>query len=404
MEDTYEDTRLIHKILSYEEKWCEFMGYRNPYIDPYKHHITSSVSTSDGIAYARYPENRHVYDKLFVAKSQGMRCGKLEDLRGIEDTIAYPVFIKPRWGHLSAASKNCFKIHNSDQIKKYVNYDHMIWSDFIDGREGMTDFVLHNGRIVYQITYIYSEQQNGFSDVWKYISPETPAPDNIVQWVHENVNGHTGFVNVQYRKDKIIEVGLRPARSGAYIIATDNEAIMQNLHNLMDKGFWDDSIMRNSNFQPFYAFKCYTRVPILHIWPQKMLDLLVPKLTEMPLYDYYFEPVNNEGMVFFQFMHYDLNDGMRAKQIIETLFVLTQFVVLALIVSIVVFFFNGHFKTVTILSAILIVVFLSRFFNPLHANYNLYKGYRQLFAGKDGLTTPDEFNSRLRAKRIKTFD
>ena len=50
------------------------------------------------------------------------------------------------------------------------------------------------------------------------MSPKTPAPINIEYWVRDHINGHTGFVNVQYRKNKIIEVGLRPARAGMYII------------------------------------------------------------------------------------------------------------------------------------------------------------------------------------------
>lgn len=399
-----EETPLIQQLLSKEEDWCQFMGYKNPYLDPYKHHITNSVTTGDGTAYIRYPENRHVYDKLFVAKSQGMRCGKLEDLRGAENTVEYPIFIKPRWGHLSAASKNCFKINSIEQLAKYSNYDHMMWSEFIDGREGMTDFVMHNGRIVYQLTYIYSEQQNGFTDVWKYISQDTPAPQHVVNWVQENVRGHTGFVNVQYRNDKIIEVGLRPARSGAYIIATDNENIMRNLHNVMDKGFWDESLMRSAYFRPFYAFKCYTRIPILHIWPQTMLDLLLPRLTPMPLYEYYFEPVNNEGMVFFQFMHYDFEAGIRAKQIIETLFVLTQLAFFALFVSIIIAFAYRNISVASALFAVFIVVFLSRFLNPMYANYNLYKGYKQLFTGKDGLTTPEDFERRTRAKQLMAFE
>jgi len=398
------DKPLIQQLLSHEEDWCQLMGYRNPYLDPFEHHITSSVTTGDGSAYVRYPENRHVYDKLFVAKSQGMRCGKLEDLRGSEDAVEYPIFIKPRWGHLSAASKNCFKIKSPEQLRNYSDYDHMMWSDFVDGREGMTDFILHNGRIVYQITYVYSKQQNGFTDVWKYISPDTPAPDNIVNWVQDNVRGHTGFVNVQYRNDKIIEVGLRPARSGAYIIATDNAAIMRNLHNVMDKGFWDDSIMRESHFKPFYAFKCYTQVPILHIWPQSVLDMLLPRLTPMPLYEYYFEPVNNEGMVFFQFMHYDFDAGMRAKRLIEALFVMTQLVVLVLLVAIVVALVYSKVMVAGGLFALLVVLFLSRFLNPMYANYNLYKGYRQLFAGKDGLTTPEEFECRRLAKQMMSFE
>ena len=64
----------------------------------------------DGKAYKRYPQHNFVYDKLWIAKSQGLKGGKLENLRGKEKTMTYPIFIKPRWGHLSASSKNCFKI------------------------------------------------------------------------------------------------------------------------------------------------------------------------------------------------------------------------------------------------------------------------------------------------------
>ena len=374
---------LLRSILSKEEEWCKFMGYRNPYLDPFKFHITNSVKTGDRSAYKRYPENSHVYDKLLVAQSQKLHCGKLEDLRGIEKTINYPIFIKPRWGHMSAGSKNCFKIHSASELKKYSNYENMIWSEFIDGREGMTDFILHDGRIVYQLTYIYSEEQNGFSDVWKFVSPDTPTPSNIIQWVNDNIKNHTGFVNVQYRDTKIIEVGLRPARGGAYIIATDNEAIMRNIFNLMEKGFWDETIMRNSRFTPYYAFKCFTRIPILNIWPQSFLDLIIHRLTNMPLYEYYFEPVGNDGMVFIQFMHSDFNSGMKAKKIIEFLFVATQIVFFSIFIASITSFIYKKYSMSSILLLVFFILFLSRFLNPLYSNYNLYKGYRQMIFYND---------------------
>ena len=370
---------LLRSILGKEEKWCKIMGYRNPYLDPFNFHITNSVKTGDRSAYKRYPENSHVYDKLLVAQSQNLRCGKLEDLRGNEKTINYPIFIKPRWGHMSAGSKNCFKILSESQLIKYSNYENMIWSEFIDGREGMTDFILHDGRIVYKLTYIYSEEQNGFSDVWKYVSPDTPTPSNIIQWVNDNIKNHTGFVNVQYRDTKIIEVGLRPARGGAYIIAADNEAIMRNIFNLMDKGFWDESIMRNSSFTPYYAFKCFTCLPILNIWPQSILDLILQRLTNMPLYEYYFEPVGNDGMVFIQFMHSDFNSGMKAKKIIEFLFVATQIVFFSIFISAITSLIYKKYSFSCLLFFVFLILLLSRFLNPLYTNYNLYKGYRQMF-------------------------
>ena len=44
----------------------------------------------------------------------------------------------------------CFKLHSKKN---------MIWSEFIDATEGMTDFILVNGEIVYQLTYVYSDKQ-----------------------------------------------------------------------------------------------------------------------------------------------------------------------------------------------------------------------------------------------------
>ena len=82
----------------------------------------------------------------------------------------------------------------------------MMWSDFVDGREGMTDFIILNGNILHQITYIYSDKQHGFTDSWKYISSKTPAPTKIKNWVQKNLDNFTGVVNVQYRNNTIIEV------------------------------------------------------------------------------------------------------------------------------------------------------------------------------------------------------
>ena len=68
-----------------------------------------------------------------------------------------------------------------------------------------------------KLTYIYSDEQQGFTDSWKYVSPDTPAPNNITEWVRRMYIIILGL-SMQYRnKDgpRLIEVGLRPA-SGIY--------------------------------------------------------------------------------------------------------------------------------------------------------------------------------------------
>lgn len=383
----------IKALLKHEEKWCTMMGYTNPYLDPYDHHITISTVTGDHSAYRRFPENRHVYDKLWVAKTQGLRCGRLEELIGKQSEIKYPIFIKPRWGHLSAGSKNCYKIDGEDRLMRYIDYPDMMWSEFIDGTEGMTDFLMLNGRIVWKITYKYSDEQNGFTDIYKYISLETPTPPNIEEWARDNVRGHTGFVNVQYRKNKIIEVGLRPARSGMYLIGADCPALSKNIYNVIDRMFWDTSIESDIKFKPFYVYKCYTRMPVVYLWPQTVLDTMIRKMTDMPLYEYYFEPVNNEGIVFFQFMHQNHTTGMRVKKFVEILFAITQLFFIFIMILIVYILFKRPNRINYIIVAMFIIIWLSRFLNPIYVNYNCYKAYAQMFQGKDSLTSQADFDN-----------
>jgi len=381
-------SKVINKLLQCEEKWCKLMSYFNPYIDPFKAHLTSNMPVFDGKAYERYPEYNFVYDKLWIIKSQGLMGGKLEDLKGKEEQIFRTMstdhkrncalFIKPRWGHLSASSKNCFKIHDANELKKYTHYKNMMWSEFIDANEGMTDYVLLKGKIVYQITYIYSEKQNGFTDDWKYISPDSKPPSNITEWVTIHLPNYTGVVNVQYRDAKIIEVGLRLARAGAYLLSTENSDLIKNVNTIFDKLSWDFSLQNKLDFKPFYVFKCFTTLPIVYLFPQHMLDYLVKSNTQRPFYEYYFEPAGKEGMVFLQFMDDDFKRGMQTKEKIQFWFNNAQFIAYSLLILLMVVLF---FQLNYIIVAFIILLLSTRYLNPMMATLNLYKAQRQSLFG-----------------------
>ena len=390
------DSYLRKLILPDEETWCNRMNYSNPYLDPYNHHITDLAVVNDRDAYVAFPENRNIYDKLFVATSQGLTAGKLEELKGQEDAVKYPIFIKPRYGHLSAASKNCHKINSAAELKNYINYPTMMWSEFIDGTEGMTDYIVVNGRIVWQITYVYSEEQQGFTDSWKYISPDTPAPENITEWTREHIKNYTGFVNVQYRNGsdgpKIIEAGLRPARSGMYIIAADIPALSQNIYNVHAKGFWDHNLDKDITFEPYYVYKCFCKGPIFYIWPHNLVGSLIRTFTDMPLHEYYWEPINGEGLVFYQFMTRDHKQGLRAKAIIELLFAITQLISAILIAMLVIIFFQAPRKIFLIICAAVFLLWLTRFLNPIYANFGLWKSIKQMYFGEASIYTQKEFD------------
>jgi hypothetical protein len=365
------------------------MGYFNPYIDKFTTHLTNKMPFYDKDCYERYPRFKNVYDKLWIVKTQGLIGGKLEKLKGKEDKVKYPIFIKPRWGHLSASSKNCFKINDADELRKYIDYKNMMWSEFIDATECMTDFVLLDGKIVYQITYQYSEKQNGFSDDWKFVSPDLTPPPNVVEWVKIHMKDYTGIVNAQYRDNKIIEIGLRLARGGAYVLSTKNEALIKNINNIFIHKTWNFYLTEEMKFKPFYVYKCYTELPIVYIFPQKLVDWYVERKTSFPFYEYYFEPVGKSGMVFFQFMDDNFERGMQTKTQIEKIFNITQMITYFLIMITLYIIFYTTWKYKYTFTFFVFFLFLTRFFNPIIANYKLYKAQKQ-YIFKEGPTIDTE--------------
>ena len=385
---------LFKALMPYEEPWCSTMGYYNPNIDGFKTHLTDKMPFFDNTCYKRYPRHNFIYDKLWIVKSQGLQGGRLEKLAGKETKVSYPIFIKPRWGHLSASSKNCFKISSAEELLIYIDYPNMMWSEFIDAKEGMTDYVLLKGKIVHQLTYVYSDKQNGFSDDWKYISPESKPPSVITEWVKQHMTDFTGIVNVQYRDDKIIEVGLRLARAGAYVLSTENAALINNINSIFIKKEWDYNLTAEMQFKPFYVFKCFTTLPIVYIFPQKLVNWFIHRETQRPFYEYYFEPTGATGMVFFQFMDDDFDRGMVTKKKIEQLFNATQLIMYVLLVAAILIASFSEWRYKNVLVIAILLLWLTRLLNPITYNYNLYKAQKQsIFGGGPTDETANEIES-----------
>lgn len=313
---------MIKSIKKYDKPYTEFLGIFNPYNTfPYKIH--SGLPKFDMSAYNLNPKYQFVYDKLFIAKSQSMAAGILTET----ETAVYPIFIKPRYGHKTASSKDCYKIKSPDELKPFLKKPEMMWSEFVDAKESMTDFFLINGEIVYQLTYIYSEKQNGFADDWKFISPDNEPPEEIVEWVKRYMSGYTGPLNVQYRSTKIIEVGLRFARSGMYIESTHNKELIFTINRAWETGVWSHKNDDGLRFTPFYSFKCWSPFPVICLLPQHVIDIIMRCNNSKPFYEYYFEPTGKRSIIFFQFLHEDFKQGMKAKKILEWSMMILSFVI-----------------------------------------------------------------------------
>ena len=106
------------------------------------------------------------------------------------------------------------------------------------------------------------------------------------------------------------------------------------------------------------------------------------KRNARPFYEYYFEPVGTTGMVFFQFMDDDFERGMQTKREIEKIFDIAQIVMYALILLAICLVGSTQWSYRFLFAFCVLFIFLLRIFNPIIANFKLYKGQKQsLFGG-----------------------
>ena len=355
-----------------DKTYSSSLGISDPK-DTVVHRLDPTMPNLDWKGYKQNPAYRHLYDKLFILQSQHLEGGELSELK--EKDVTFPIFIKPRYGHKTSSSKNCYKIKKREDLEPHYSKKDMMWSEFIDATEGMTDFVLVNGEIVYQLTYVYSDKQYGFADVWKYISSDSHPPHEIVSWVQKHCAGYTGPLNVQYRSTKIIEIGLRFSRGGMYIESTQHKPLIDSINHLWKTKTWiqrEEIIIR-----PFYSFKCWSSIPVLCLLPHHVLRLILSSHGAMDFYEYYFEPTGTSSTVFFQFLHHDFDEGMRLKKTIElALTIVNTFFILSTILLLLSLIFQVKCSW---LWYIWVGLFLSSMVNSLEIIRKQYVNQSQFF-------------------------
>ena len=96
----------------------------------------------------------------------------------------------------------------------------------------------------------------------------------------------------------------------------------------------------------------------------------------MPFYEYYFEPSGKTGMVTLQFMHSNFEEGMKAKEYFDFLILSAQILfVLLFITSFVLMKYNK--KVGVVLLIFTLILYCTRFLNPLGVQYSQYKALKQ---------------------------
>lgn len=339
--------------------------FKNRYAETqYKIPFTKKLITNDIDAYKHNPKHRYIYNKYWVTKSQGIECGTMTQTPSREN---FPVFIKPII-NLRGGNRDCYKINTIEKFNQYKERDDMFWSIYINDKEASTDFLLHNGKIIFENTYLIENQKDSFLQNISRFSPNNTCPFNIKEWVQYNLSDYTGPVNIQYRGNKIIECGLRFDAAGNFIQWCGNSNIIYNINNFIEKGIWKTLTKQEMHFKDKYYIVCVKSYPIIYYIPAPLL-LYITELNNIEKCKFYIDRTKDK-ITFFSMLDEDKEKLIKTKQTIELVMnLLNYFFIIGFLfyISLFVFLFfskkNIH-RNISITFMVFLLLFITRFINP----------------------------------------
>lgn len=162
------------------------------------------IPTTDIAAWAANPEHGWAYNRLEVARRQGLRCGPME-LTPAE----YPVFVKPvynfRGGGVGA------RLVESQAAFDAVAAEHpeMFWTEMLVGNHRSADFVLHHGDVVFLHVFDGKPIGGGMFDYWETVRVSAAERRDLIEWAEATFPGYTGALNAETIDGAVIETHLR---------------------------------------------------------------------------------------------------------------------------------------------------------------------------------------------------
>jgi len=178
-------------------------------------------------AWNNFPEYHHIYNKLWIAESQGVPCGPM----GIYPEN-YPVIFKPVI-NLFGMSKGIKIINNDNDYDANVS-DGVFWEEFLTGTHRCVDLVVDHGKIIFSSCWISIPGKQGTFD--HHISdPYYVIPDHILEWIQTFFDEYRGCLNFETIDGIIIECHLRLNGDSQLYNETFAEELNQFLKGETDK-------------------------------------------------------------------------------------------------------------------------------------------------------------------------
>ncbi len=161
------------------------------------------IPTEDGDAWSWYPKHKWIYNKLWIAETQGLVCGP----HGL-DPQTFPVFSKPIYNMRGmGAGSRVFR--TLKEYKFHQRPGHM-WMQLLAGDHVSSDAAVVNGEVKWWRHVTGKALDGGMFDYWTILAESRPEIERYCsEWTRQHLAGYTGMVNFETIGAKIIEGHLR---------------------------------------------------------------------------------------------------------------------------------------------------------------------------------------------------
>lgn len=163
----------------------------------------ADVPTRDVDAWQLNPEHRWVYDKLAIARSEGIAAGP-------HGTVPphFPIFSKPIT-NLNGMGAGSRALHTLAEYKASYAAGHM-WVTLAEGEHVSSDIAVVEGEPCWWRHSTGRPAGQGTFDYWTvHAAPKTDVEARCGAWVRRHLMGYTGMLNLETIGGSIIEAHLR---------------------------------------------------------------------------------------------------------------------------------------------------------------------------------------------------
>ena len=182
---------------------CEADPWRMQYFERAACPPGVDIPTEDADAWQWNPGHRWVYDKIAIAKSQGIDAGP----HGTTPPL-FPVFSKPIV-NLSGMGVDSAILHTAEEYFLHNTSGHM-WMTLLEGRHVSSDVAIVGGEPRWWRHATGLAAGYGTFDYWTvHAAPEPQIEDYCAAWIGRHLRGYTGMINIETIGGKMIELHLR---------------------------------------------------------------------------------------------------------------------------------------------------------------------------------------------------